>query len=93
MANARIRYRPTIRQRAGFLWANLWLNVARYAFRRLKVPHREEPDGLPLRRSVDYPCASYSPRARLDGDWFDCHGDGHYLCPECSHYTEDEPGS
>lgn len=87
----RIVYRPTWRERAGLAWSIFWRGVCRFAFRRLSIPHRQEPDGIPLRRSADDPCAGYSPRHFIGGDWLGCEGDGHYLCRECVHFSgEDE---
>ena len=72
------------------LWKRFWLRVCRFAYRRLDIPHRGEPDGIPFRRSPDYPCEGYSPRDRLLGDWRGCQGDGHYLCVECAHFEGED---
>ena len=83
----KLPYKPTLRERLGFVWSGSWRWVCRFAFRRLDVAHRAEPDGIPLRRSADNPCHGYSPRHYIGGDWNGCQGDSHYLCVECAHYS------
>lgn len=67
-----------------------WLWLVRFAYRRMRrtTAYRDLPDGIPGVRSVDSPCAVYSPRKPLLGDFRDCQTDGHYLCQECAHRAD-----
>lgn len=71
------------------LRARIWLALARFCWRRLKAvsPDGKVPDGVPGIRDADCRCPAYSPSRPIRKDWFGCHGDGHYLCPECCHYA------
>jgi hypothetical protein len=64
-----------------------WLWLCRFAYRRVASPLGTAPDGLPHIRDTDSRCDAYEPRPRQPGDFYDCGGDGHYLCKECCHYV------
>lgn len=68
--------------------AKLWMGIARFCYRRAYLVNKQEPDGIPGRRSKEAPCTGYEPRKRHPQDWFDCDTDGHYLCDECCHKAE-----
>lgn len=62
-----------------------WLWWIRYGMNKLVEEAHGEPDGIPLRRSAEYPCNAFEPRKRRMADWHDCQTDGHYLCTACCH--------
>ena len=62
-----------------------WLWWIRYGMTRLVEEAHGEPDGIPFRRSAEYPCNGFEPRKRRVYDWGDCETDGHYLCGACCH--------
>lgn len=66
----------------------LMLIAMRFLYRRLAKAQPKAPTGIPLMRDPDNRCEIFEPRPRLDGDFHDCHGDGHYLCRECCHFVD-----
>jgi hypothetical protein len=68
----------------------IWLWIARFAYRRCADACPKPPDGLPFMRSPNAVCHFFEPRPREMGDFHDCQSDGHYLCKECCHLS-DEP--
>jgi len=70
-----------------------WLWLCRLAYKKLDLEVKNSngtlPDGIPGLRSVGYECSGYAPRKRDPiKDYYECNGDGHYLCKECALYVE-----
>ena len=65
-----------------------WLWLARFAYIRATKANGVKPTGIPYNRDPEFVCTGYEPRPKKLRDWRDCEGDGHYLCMECCHKTE-----
>lgn len=75
-------------------WVWVIRAVYRFSYRRLVPTGGRVPVGIPGMRDPESKCEWYSPtgrrhsiRGQMQGGWFECAGDGHYLCKECHHYT------
>ena len=71
--------------------AKTWMALAGFCYRRACGVNKQEPDGIPGRRSPEAFCDGYEPRKKRQGDWDDCMTDGHYLCYKCCHRSETKP--
>jgi hypothetical protein len=64
-----------------------WVWLCRFAYRHAVAPLNIPPDGIPGIRDHRSRCHAYEPGPRAG---FECYGDGHYLCRECSHFVPEE---
>ena len=71
--------------------AKIWMALAGFCYRRACGVNKQEPDGIPGRRSPEAFCDGYEPRKKRLGDQDDCMTDGHYLCYKCCHRSETKP--
>lgn len=79
---------PTLRQQ---FWLYVCRAVYRFCYRRVLPVGGREPVGIPGRRDPDSRCHAYAPVAPIRNNvWFECEGDGHYLCHECCHYKPEQ---
>lgn len=62
-----------------------WLSLFAYRQWKRHAPGGRMPVGVPFNRDPDNVCRVYEPRKPGNGDWYECQGDGHYLCEECCH--------
>ena len=80
----RIVYIGTALKPKGF-----WLTLCRWSYRHAAKASPVKPVGIPMNRDPASPCTSYEPREAVDADWRDCQTDGHYLCAECAHISDE----
>lgn len=73
-----------------------WMWLCRFAYRqwRKHEPMRRMPVGVPLHRDPHSECAMYEPGKPGTASFYrDCMSDGHYLCRECTHLSNESPHS
>lgn len=64
----------------------IWLWVIRFAYRRIELAGTI-PDGIPGIRDSMNRCSGYMPlHSNAKFHHFECYGDGHYLCSDCSNF-------
>ena len=82
-----------LRMIESFFREHILLGAIDWIRRKLVGKGRRIPDGTPGIRDQFAVCEAYYPWWDRRGHrFFDCGGDGHYLCKECVHFrVEEEP--